>query len=380
MFHAPRYRHILSATLAIAGFAALINTSPVSAAIIYSTGFASVAGLTGEGWTFQNNSSPVGSTNWFQGNTAFSAQSGPSTSYLAANFNNTTGSNTISNWAVTPTLTYANGYTFNFFSRTRFADAMTFPDRLQVRLSTNGSSANVGATSDAVGDFTTLLLDINPTLTQTGYPATWTQFSATLSGLAAPVSGRIAFRYFVPNGGPTGANSEFIGIDTLNISDGVLPPPPPPPSTAVGIPASVAATLAGASEIDWYSFVGTGEQTTINTLGSTLGTLAADNDTEIGLFDAAGNLLNENDDINFAGGNLLSSITTNSLTAGATYYVAVGAFNSTFGSGFSASSTSTITGNYRLNITSVPEVGTMAMLGMGMFVIGGVISRRKRSG
>ncbi|MBK9193062.1 MAG: choice-of-anchor J domain-containing protein [Crocinitomicaceae bacterium] len=55
--------------------------------------------LAGSGWVMQNNSVPVGLTNWFQGNgTVFAAFNGASDSYIGANFNNTTGANTISNW------------------------------------------------------------------------------------------------------------------------------------------------------------------------------------------------------------------------------------------------------------------------------------------
>src|SRR2546428_3306592 len=51
----------------------------------------------------------------------------------------------------------------SFYTRT--VDMPSFPDRLQVRMSTNGASSNVGTTATDVGDFTTLLLDINPTYT-----------------------------------------------------------------------------------------------------------------------------------------------------------------------------------------------------------------------
>ena len=82
-------------------------------------------------------------------------------------------------------------------------------------MSTNGASSNVGTTATDVGDFITLLLDINPTYTTTGYPNVWTQFTVTVSGLGSPTTGRLAFRYFVENGGPSGANSDYIGIDTF---------------------------------------------------------------------------------------------------------------------------------------------------------------------
>ena len=177
------------------------------------------------GWTTQNNSVPIGSVaGWFQGNTAvFVSQAGAPNSYIGANFNNTTGTNTISNWLIAPNRTMNNGDVYKFWTRTTTANP--FPDRLQVRLSTAGASTNVGVGNTAVGDFTTLLLDINPAYDTGGvYPETWTEFTITISGLAGPTSGRIAFRYFVEMGGPTGDNSNFIGIDTFSYTPGMAAP------------------------------------------------------------------------------------------------------------------------------------------------------------
>src|SRR5204863_3681230 len=134
---------------------------------------------------------------------------------------------TISNWLLTPPITLQNGRVMTFYTRT--VDAPMFPDRLQVRMSTNGASSNVGTTATDVGDFTTLLLDINPTYTTTGYPSVWTQFTITVAGVPSPTLGRLAFRYFVENGGPTGANSDFIGIDTFQFNGGCEPTPTPTP-------------------------------------------------------------------------------------------------------------------------------------------------------
>ena len=59
------------------------------------------------GWASQNLSSPVGSTGWFQGNTGvFPGNTPPG--YIGANFNNTTGTNTISNWLFMPNVTLKN--------------------------------------------------------------------------------------------------------------------------------------------------------------------------------------------------------------------------------------------------------------------------------
>jgi hypothetical protein len=201
--------------------------------------FADVNTLIPNGWAMQNNSSPIGATDWFQGQTsAFSAQSGAANSYISANFTNGSDLATISNWLITPPLTLQDGGVFRFWTRT--VDIPQFPDRLQVRLSTNGNSADVGTLPTDVGDFTTLLLDINPTYTTTDYPSVWTQFTITLSGVGTPVTGRIAFHYFVENGGPSGTNSDYIGIDSVDYDcNGVFPTPtatPTPAPTATPVP------------------------------------------------------------------------------------------------------------------------------------------------
>ncbi|MBK7944426.1 MAG: T9SS type A sorting domain-containing protein [Flavobacteriales bacterium] len=184
-------------------------------ATLINENFTSLAGALGSGWAQQNLSTTIGTPpTWFQGNdVTFPANSAPATGYAAANFNNTTGTNTISNWLFTPQVLLQNGAQFSFY--TREVTGNIFPDRLQVRMSTNGASVNAGANATSVGDFTTLLLDINPTLVTGVYPQTWTQFTITVSGLGSPVNGRFAFRYFVTNGGPSGANSNYIGIDDV---------------------------------------------------------------------------------------------------------------------------------------------------------------------
>lgn len=166
------------------------------------------------GWTAQNNSTTVGTSGWFQGNTAvFAAQAGSAASYAGANFNNV-NSGTISNWLISPTLSFNNGDVISFWTRT--VDSPTFPDRLELRFSSVGGT-DVGTTDASVGTFA-LLLTVNPNLTTTDYPNTWTEFTSTITGLSGPTNGAIAFRYFVPDGGPLGSNSDYVGIDTLTIT------------------------------------------------------------------------------------------------------------------------------------------------------------------
>ncbi len=215
---------MLRRILMVGAVSLVLCASPVFAQT-FSEEFEDITTLAAAGWAFDNNSAGVGLLSWapaavemmtraggadFQGNPAvFAAYSGAG--YIADNYNATTGSSTISDWLITPMVTIQNGDTVAFW--TRGPDASTYPDRLQVRMSLAGASVNCGTLPDDVGDFTTLLLDINPTLAVGGYPNVWTQYSVTISGVAAPTPGRFAFRYYVTNGGPSGSNSDYIGVD-----------------------------------------------------------------------------------------------------------------------------------------------------------------------
>jgi hypothetical protein len=208
------------------------------------------------GWFARNNASPLGTTCAFNGGagTTFPAQSGAATSYAAMNFNSSAGSGNINTWLVTPRVNFNPGARLEFWTRA----TGTFADRLQVRLSTAADTGtpDVGTgngPASTVGTFTSLLLDINPTLTATagtcpaanitvggatitGYPqGAWCRIVITGGALPTSGSGRIGFRYFTDNGGPAGANSNFIGIDTFSFDDGI----------AVGGPTAQAVTTLG---------------------------------------------------------------------------------------------------------------------------------------
>jgi hypothetical protein len=161
-----------------------------------------------------NNSSPVGTTGWFQGNTGiFSSQAGAPDSYIGANFNNAALGGNISNWLITPVLSLQYDLQFVFFTRTEVNPVAA--DRLELRASTNGASVNVGATASSLGDFTALALTVNPALTLGGYPTAWTQVTANIVGFGVPASGRFAFRYDVPD---TSTNADYIGIDSVLVT------------------------------------------------------------------------------------------------------------------------------------------------------------------
>ena len=181
----------------------------------------------------------------------FPSQAGGPNAYVAANYQSTAGlfgTETISNWLILPPLTVQTGGQLSFWTRT--VDAPTFADRLQVRLSTNGKSSNVGVTPTDVGDFTTLLADINPTLIPSGYPSVWTNFVVTIPSIATG-TGRIAFRYFVTNAGQNGTNSDYIGVDTVayHCTGGFVTPTPTP--TATPTPTPTPTSTPGPNGCQW---------------------------------------------------------------------------------------------------------------------------------
>lgn len=219
--------------------------------VVITQGFDTVSGTPPcvAGWSCQNLSDDTGvlHTDWFQGNSdIFPAQAGANNAYIGANFENTANVGTISNWLITPLVNFNPGAVLTFYTRT--VNIPEFADRLEVRISTNGGSVNVGATSASVGDFTTLIFTVNPNLLLStgvcppaptdGYPNVWCQISlASAQGIPTSGSGRIAFRYFVTNVGPVaGVNhADYIGIDTFVFDEGIATAPPvfaySPPAT-----------------------------------------------------------------------------------------------------------------------------------------------------
>lgn len=189
---------------ALVASAAALVLSQAHANVLLSEGFDDITTLTN--WVQLNESVPVGTIGWFQGNPdVFGALEGAPNSYIAANFNNTAGAGTIANWLMTPELSFGPGADLSFFTR---AGTQDFPDRLEVRLSTAGASSDPSS-------FGTLLVAINPDLLPATYPEEWTQFTASIP---AGGSGRIGFFYTVSDAGPFGNNSNFIGIDSVTVT------------------------------------------------------------------------------------------------------------------------------------------------------------------
>lgn len=177
----------------------------------FSEGFADITTLPADGWSLQNLSEPLGSSSWFQGNpNVFPAFSGEPSHYIGANFASTAGgTGIINNWLMTPEVTLQNGTELRFYTR---STGSQWADRLEVRLSTEGASTDAA-------NFSTLMLSINPDLIAGPdfYPDEWTEFVVVVEGLDAATTGRFGLRYFVTNAGPSGDNSDFIGIDEVRV-------------------------------------------------------------------------------------------------------------------------------------------------------------------
>lgn len=204
--------------------------------------FDAISKAVGKGWVVANNSKPIGTTGWVDGfyylsqNHLYDGKTGASNPYnfdgiegyvsdsgsefAMATLNCGHGRATISNWLISPVVEIKNGDKITFYTRTA-ANPADGADRLQVRVNTVNSSADVGRDATSVGNFTEVLLDINPTYLLEGegsYPGEWTQYEAVVSGMTGSTAkkSRIAFRYFVEDGGPEGSNSIGIGIDKFS--------------------------------------------------------------------------------------------------------------------------------------------------------------------
>jgi len=214
------------------------NTPVASTDYSFTEGFDTVSKAVARGWVIANNTKPIGTMAWVQGffyaslypgKLGISAYNfvneggfaGNTPSYAGADFVMTTadcGSGnkaTCSNWLISPEVVIKNGDKISFYTRT-YENPAAGADRLEVRINVANSSADVGRDSSSKGGFIKVMLDINPNYLLDGngsYPASWTKFTATVTDMPFPKKSRIAFRYYVPNGGPQGINSVGVGID-----------------------------------------------------------------------------------------------------------------------------------------------------------------------
>ena len=176
--------------------------------------FQDVSILEQAGWVIKDNSADF--TKWIQGGGKgtyyFPAYSYTASEdeFISAHRPYTDTNYAISSWLITPVLSLKNGDKLSFYSR---RDTGTLiQDRLQVRMN-ESRSEDVGDDPSSIGDFSTVLLDINSAQAANSYPVIWTKYQHTFSGITGKIDRRIAFRYFVP----ATANSKGIGIDLVKL-------------------------------------------------------------------------------------------------------------------------------------------------------------------
>ena len=183
--------------------------------------FDTASSLSRKGWVITNLSMPRGGSAWRQGKyelggkfgneivgfPAYSSIHSPN-EFISADLGATDNAGVISCWLISPPIPAKNGDVFSFYTRS----TGNFPERLQVRGNFTNGSANVGTTVESVGDFTNLLVDIDPSYAG-DFPPTWTKYTITFAGLPAGTTNiRIAFRYMVDD---TAVNGEMIGVDKV---------------------------------------------------------------------------------------------------------------------------------------------------------------------
>lgn len=204
----------------------LLATTTASAAVVINEGFDYTTvlggGIDAAGWVRQNNSEQAGYTfSGGTGNPNFGAHDGPIGSFVSASGSSSLANDvTLSNWLLTPPIEFGAGSTVSFYTRSgggmpNFEGAA----RLQVRACLGTSCTRLGTNAEDVGDFTTLLLDVNPDETPAAYPGEWTPFVLDgADGVPASGSGRIAFRYFVHHS--AGFTNDYAAIDRVVVDNG----------------------------------------------------------------------------------------------------------------------------------------------------------------
>ena len=200
--------------------------------------FDTVGNAYARGWKVKNTSTPMVPLLWQQGGDVipfFQAYSsnGSNEGFVGINaIINAPAIGVLSSWLISPVVTMQNGDTISFYTRSKYEDEGNFGgtagvlndfgNRVQLRLNTNNDGTEVGIGLEN-GDFTTPLLDINPSYNAnlaantpaqnaTAFPANWTKYQAVVYGLTEPVSGRFALRYLIEDGNLFGSG---IGIDKV---------------------------------------------------------------------------------------------------------------------------------------------------------------------
>lgn len=185
---------------------------PVTAAVIYSDDCNSsntLVDLVGRGYEIYNlGTGPAGTADpFFQGNPAvFTSYNGPDSGYISANFQVVTGTNDIDSWLVLPAQNLALGDSLAFFQRAPDSQTIYYADSMRVMYNPTNNPDPADPNWVELGRFQ---VDT----------AGWARRSYAVP--TASTTGLFAIRYAVVEGGPSGANSNFVGIDAIVIFNNV---------------------------------------------------------------------------------------------------------------------------------------------------------------
>jgi hypothetical protein len=183
------------------------SSSSQAATTLLTEDFDNIAVLSGAGgWVFTNESTPIGVTDWYQGGAfAFSAHAGAPEAYLASNFNAADLGGKIANWLITPVFSTAAAGNVTFWVQGA-DDLHRYEDHLAYGFS-NGSSATADFSMSA------------PNVVLQG---AWNEIIVSFGAGGPGSTARFAIEYL-----GDADTSDYVGVDTLNITTGVSAVPEP---------------------------------------------------------------------------------------------------------------------------------------------------------
>lgn len=169
------------------------------AQVLLSQGFDNMDALkaSGSGWSFVNNSSPVGSNvAWVNGSSdEFMAQSGADGAYASSSYAVGAAGGTLAAWMITPTFATDKAVDITFYARASAAPG--YFDQISYGWSTG---------SAAPGSFT---MSAATTVGTSG----WTQYMLHIDAQGAGSTARFAISYV-----GQADNANYVGIDTLTVN------------------------------------------------------------------------------------------------------------------------------------------------------------------
>lgn len=191
---------------------ALKNYVPVSpAAVIFTDNMDtvnSIAGLVARGYAtyFRGSGAPGILPEWGQGDpVAFAAYNGPDSGFVGSSYNSVLGSDNLDNWLCLPAQNVAAGDSFSFFVTSPLGSI--FPDSVKVMFNPTGATLPE--------DVNWVQLDNFKTLTN----GAWQRHS--YAAPAASATAVFAIRHSVVNAGPLGSNSDYLGVDQIDVYNAI---------------------------------------------------------------------------------------------------------------------------------------------------------------